>query len=143
MGGWSWSAVLPTVLLAGIAGLAAAEAPRMTVAARPPDGAAVLRGILGEALADGSNGALILFVARYPGEPAADAARAALAGRHAPDPGPASGPDGDIVAAFDRARLAGAAALDAFALRYPNHPLGAEARLWGQRLRDDPDGRNP
>ena len=112
----------------------------MTVAARPPDGVAVLRGLLDGALAAGTNSALILFVARYPDEPAAEVARVALAGRRGPDPRPAGGPDGAIVDAFDRARLAGPAALEAFALRYQNHPLGAEARRWDQRL---PDPESP
>ena len=50
----------------------------------------------------------------------------ALAARRQADPTPVEGPDGNIVAAFDRARLDGPAMLDAFAARYPNHPLAAE-----------------
>ena len=93
----------------------------------PADPGAVLAGALAAALADGSNAPLILFIARYPDEPLAGTARAALAGRRRPDPRPAPGPDGAIIAAFDQARLAGPAALAAFARAYPAHPLGAEA----------------
>ena len=89
------------------------------------------RDLLGRALADGSGGALILFLARYPDGPDAGTVRAALAARRQADPAPVGGPDGDIVAGFDRARLDGPATLDAFAARYPNHPLAAEARRAG------------
>ena len=82
------------------AGLRAQEA---TIARPPPDEAAVRRDLLGRALADGSSGALILFLARYPDGPDAGTVRAALAARRQADPAPVGGPDGDIVAAFDRA----------------------------------------
>jgi hypothetical protein len=103
----------------------------------PADPAAVLARALDAARA-GPNSGLILFIARYPDAPITAAARGALAARRRPDPGPAPGPDGAIVAAFDRARLAGPAALAAFARAYPNHPLGAEALRpeWRQ-----PEGR--
>jgi hypothetical protein len=108
------------------AGGAAAQAPEAVVPP-PPDYAAGLQRTLDRARADGSNAALILFIARYPDEPLADAARSALAARPAADPLPYPGPDGAVIAAFDRARLAGPAALAAFAGTYANHPLGAEA----------------
>ena len=107
-------------------GGAAAQAPE-GVMPPPPDYAAGLRSTLDQALADGSNAALILFIARYPDEALTEEARAALKARGQPDPLPYPGPDGDILAAFDRARLAGPAALAAFAGIYANHPLGAEA----------------
>jgi hypothetical protein len=94
----------------------------------PPDDAAGLRATLAQARAAGSNAALIRFIARHPDEPLTGLARAALRARTAPDPRSAPGPDGAIVAAFDRARLAGPAALAGFAAATPNHPLGAEAR---------------
>jgi hypothetical protein len=103
-----------------------APQPPEGVVPPPPDYAAGLRSTLDQALADGSNAALIGFIARYPDEAIADEARAALAAR-GQMAGPYPGPDGDIFAAFDRARLAGPAALAAFAATYPNHPLGAEA----------------
>ena len=87
------------------------------------------------ALAAGTSAALILFLARHPDGTEAGTARAALE-RREPDPAPPGGPDGDIVAAFDRARPGGPAALDAFAARYPNHPLAAEAGRWSRWLRD-------
>ena len=99
----------------------------------PPDYAAGLRSTLDAALAEGSNAALILFIARYPDEALTDEARTALAARRRLDAG-YPGPDGDIFAAFDRARLAGPAALAAFAATYSGHPLGAEARraVWSR-----------
>lgn len=108
----------------------------------PPDDGAVRRDLLGRAIADGSNGALILFLARYPADPDAETVRGLLATRRQPDPAPLRGPDGAIVAAFDRARLDGPAALGAFAARYPTHPLAAEARLWSQRAGTITDGRD-
>ena len=69
-----------------------------------------------------------MFIARNPDEALTDQARRTLAARSRPDPRPWPGPDGDIVAAFDRARLAGPAALAAFAAAFATHPLGAEAR---------------
>ena len=99
------------------------------------------RDLLGRALADGSGGALILFLARYPDGPDAGTVRAALAARRQADPAPVGGPDGAIVAGFDRARLDGPATLDAFAARYPNHPLAAEARRWSWWLRPGKDAQ--
>jgi hypothetical protein len=116
------AAVVLAASAAGAAGQPAAVTPP------PPDYAAGLRAPLDRALAEGSNAALILFVARHPDEPLADEARAALKARPRPDRVADPGPDGAIVAAFDRARLAGPAALAAFAAAYPNHPLGLEAR---------------
>jgi hypothetical protein len=107
-----------------LGGAAPAQAPVMPP---PPDYAAGLAASLAAARAAGTSAALILFIARYPDEPLTDDARAALAARRTPDPRPDPGPDGAIIAAFDRARLAGPAALAAFAAATPNHPLGAEA----------------
>ena len=111
-----------------LAASAAGAAGQPAVTPPPPDYAAGLRATLERALAEGSNAALILFLARHPDEPLADEARAALKLRPRPDPVADPGPDGAIVAAFDRARLAGPVALAAFAAAYPNHPLGLEAR---------------
>jgi hypothetical protein len=118
-------------LLGVLAGLGAAgllgAAGRAPPLPPPADPATVLAQALAAALADGSSAALILFIARYPDEPLTGTARAALAARRRPDPRIPAGPDGAVIAAFDRARLAGPAALAAFARAYPNHPLGAEA----------------
>lgn len=105
--------------------------------AAPPriDPATAVRRQLDDAFAADASAPLILFIARYPDEPIVMAARFRLATRRQSDPSPARGPDGAIVAAFDRARLDGVAALDAFAARYPNHPLGAEAARWSRWLR--------
>lgn len=131
-----------------VAAILAAAATTTAVAPVPPaaDPAIAVQRQLDAALAAGTSAALILFLARYPDGPAAEGARAALAVRRAPDPAPAAGatpadPDRDIAAAFDRARLAGPAALDAFAARTGNHPLGAEARRWSRWLRAGGDTR--
>ena len=129
--------------LAGLAGAADATQPvfepgrRAGTGAVAPqaDPAIALRRELAAALAAGTSAALILFLARHPDTAEAGTARAALE-RREPDPAPPGGPDGDIVAAFDRARPGGPAALDAFAARYPNHPLAAEAGRWSRWLRD-------
>jgi hypothetical protein len=115
------------VAAAVAAGAGAGAAGQQAVVPPPPDYAAGLRSSLDQALADGSNAALILFIARYPDETLTGTARTALKARTAPDPLPPPGPDGTIVAAFDAARLAGPAALAAFAGAYGNHPLAAEA----------------
>ena len=77
--------------------------------------------------ADGSNGALILFIARAPETAEAEVARTMLRGRNHPDTAPMPGPDGTIITDFDAARLAGPAALRAFVARYTGHPLALEA----------------
>ena len=123
------------------AGQPSLRAQEAVIARPPPDEGAVRRDLLGRALADGSSGALILFLARYPDGPDAGTVRAALAARRQADPAPVGGPDGDIVAGFDRARLDGPATLDAFAARYPNHPLAAEARRWSRWLRAGKDAQ--
>jgi hypothetical protein len=126
--------------------LLAAALATAAVSPVPPlaDPAIAVRRQLDAALAAGTSGALILFLARYPEEPAAGPARAALAARRLPDRVPSDDPDGDVAAAFDRARLAGPGALDAFAARHGNHPLGAEALRWSRWLRAGGDGReNP
>lgn len=104
-----------------------APAPVGTVPRRA-DEAAVLRGLLAEALGAGTDAPLIGFIARYPDEPLAEAARQALRARPTADRAPAPGPDGEIFLAFDMARLGGTPALERFAARYPTHPLAAEAR---------------
>lgn len=86
------------------------------------------------ALAAGSSTALIQFLARHPDNPNAPRIRAALAARTAPDDPArlaAAGGEAEIVAAFDAARRAGtAAAWDAFAARFGDHPLVAESKAW-------------
>lgn len=87
------------------------------------------------ALAQGSNAALILFLARNPDDRNAPRIRQALAARRSPDaPGTAralAGGEGDILAEFDEVRLNGtAAAWQAFIARHPDHPLAAEAARW-------------
>lgn len=110
----------------------------------PPDPGRALAAEFAAARAAGSSAALIGFIARHPDTPSAAEARVALAARRQPDPEAAPGaaagpgrdpgtdPDAAIVAAFDRARLAGPTALAGFAAAYPNHPLGLEAqrRFW-------------
>ena len=86
-----------------------------------------------QAVAAGSNAALIMFLARNPASSHAAAARAQLALRRTADAsavtGAVAGTDVSIVAAFDAARLSGdPAALIAFVAQYGNHPLAAEAR---------------
>jgi hypothetical protein len=120
------------VVGAGAAGLFRISSGRADVPAPQPgvppadDPAAVLARHLDTVL-DGPNAGLILFIARYPDEPLTARARAALATRRMPDPQPDPGPDGEVIAAFDRARLAGPAALAAFARTWSTHPLGMEA----------------
>lgn len=143
----------PLLGAATLVALAATAAIAPAVSPVPPaaDPAVAVQRQLDAARAAGTSTALILFLARYPDVPAAGPARAALAARHRPDPpadrsadgsgAAAADPDRDIAAAFDRARLAGPAALDAFAARTANHPLGAEARRWSRWLRAGGDGR--
>lgn len=97
--------------------------------ARPPDDAAVLAQEFRGAVADGSNAALIRFIARHPGTALADEAWRRLQQRPAPDERPlANDPDAAIYAAFDTARRTGTAeAWRDFARTYANHPLAAEA----------------
>lgn len=90
------------------------------------------------ALAAGDNASLILFLARYPGDPAAARVRAALAGRQTPvSPAAAAavaGGEGAVIAAFDAARLSGTdRAWAEFTTRYATHPLAAEAARWQGR----------
>ena len=83
-GGW-----LAALALAW-AGLAAGQP--VAVVPPPPDYAAGLASSLGQALAEGSNAALILFIARYPDEPLTATARAALQARPDTDPRPGARP---------------------------------------------------
>jgi len=90
-------------------------------------------GLVAQALADGSNAALIMILARNPGTADADAALAALAGRGIPDPAAVTravaGADAGVVAAFDAARLIGTAtAWQGFLAAHGSHPLAATAR---------------
>lgn len=116
------------------AGLAATGAPAQPLPRRaeslppPVDPAVAMRLSLAQAVADGSTAALLLFIARNPDTVEAGEARHLARARTHLDPLPYPGPDGAILEAFDRARLAGADALAAFAARYrDSHPLGAEA----------------
>lgn len=97
--------------------------------ARPPDDEAVLAQEFRGAVDDGSNAALIRFIARHPETALADEARRRLQQRTAPDERPlANDPDAAVYAAFDAARRAGTAeAWRDFARTYANHPLAAEA----------------
>ena len=90
------------------------------------------QGLVAQALADGSNSALIMILARNPGTPEADAALGLLAGRTDPDPAAialaVAGADADVVTAFDAARLAGsAAAWREFLAAHGSHPLATFA----------------
>lgn len=90
-----------------------------------------------QAVAAGSNAALIQFLARHPQAPEAPAARDRLAARLTPDaPGAAeaaAGSNAALVQAFDTARLAGAGALRDFARRYAGDPLAEEALRFAAR----------
>lgn len=113
---------------AAFVGAALGVAPGVAEVPPARDGAVAIQAELGAALADGSNAALILFIARFPDQPLADQARQALLARTSPDPAPDPGPDGDMIMEFDRARLSGThAALAQFSARYAGHPLAAEA----------------
>lgn len=94
----------------------------------PPDNVAGMRASYEQAVAADTGAALILFIARNPDHPLADAARRDLAARPTADRVSPGGPDGDIILQFDAARLGGRAALDGFAARHPGHPLAVEAR---------------
>ena len=97
--------------------------------ARPPDDVAVLAQEFRGAVDDGSNAALIRFIARHPGTALADEAWRRLQQRPAPDARPlANDPDATVYAAFDAARRTGTAeAWRDFARTYASHPLAAEA----------------
>ena len=88
---------------------------------------------LDQAVAAGSNAALLMFLARYPDNPLAPEARADLKLRQEPDaPGVAQDvaeSDAQVVMAFDSARLSGdPVQVSDFIARYAPHPLTAEAR---------------
>jgi hypothetical protein len=97
--------------------------------ARPPDEKAVLAQEFRGAIDDGSNAALIRFIARHPETALADDAWRRLQQRPGPDERPlANDPDAAVYAAFDAARRTGTAeAWRDFARTYANHPLAAEA----------------
>lgn len=97
--------------------------------ARPPDDEAVLAQEFRGAVDDGSNAALIRFIARHPETALADEAWRRLKQRPAPDEHPlANDPDATVYAAFDAARRTGTAeAWRDFARTWANHPLAAEA----------------
>src|SRR5687767_2324153 len=95
--------------------------------ARPPDDAAVLAQEFRAAVDDGSNAALIRFIARHPETTLADEAWRRLRQRPAPDARPlANDPDAAVYAAFDTARRSGTAeAWRDFARTWAGHPLAA------------------
>ncbi|WP_342239453.1 hypothetical protein [Inquilinus sp. OTU3971] len=97
--------------------------------ARPPDDEAVLAQEFRGAVDDGSNAALIRFIARHPETALADEAWRRLERRPAPDAYLlANDPDAAVYAAFDAARRTGTAeAWRDFARTYASHPLAAEA----------------
>ena len=118
----------PTLWLA-IAGVGGAGEPRpQPVTPPPPDYAAVLATEFELALATDSNAALIAFIARHPDEALTNEARRRLDARRLPDNVAGTGPDAEIEAAFDAARLDGSSeALARFAARFAGHPLAREA----------------
>lgn len=126
------AALWPILAMAALPALAAGTENRASAeAAAPMDPQAVLADLYARTLAADSSAALILFIARYPDDPLAGEARLRLRAR-SPDLAPPGGPDGAdpdgaIIAQFDAARIAGPAALDAFARRHAGHPLAAEA----------------
>lgn len=92
------------------------------------------RAQLDQAVADGSNAALLMFLSRFPDSRLAPEARADLKSREKPDaPGVAervAESDAAVVIAFDLARLSGdPAKVAAFVARYAPHPLAQEARF--------------
>jgi len=105
----------------------------------PPvlDDAESARRIYAQALAQDSNAALIMYLARNPDTPQAADARLRLAIRRNPDAHGAAqavaGMDAGLVSEFDAARLAydagagDAGPLHAFMAQYHSHPLAAEA----------------
>lgn len=107
--------------------LVSSPIPALADVPPPRDGAIAMQEEFDAARTGDSNAGLILFIARFPDAPLADQARRALAARPKADPAPAPGPDGAIILEFDRARLAGPAALAAFATANEGHPLAIEA----------------
>jgi hypothetical protein len=80
------------------------------------------------ALSMSANAGLIGFLARHPDSPEAEHGRDVLRARPSPDTAPAADPDGEVWLAFDQARIVGTPeAMEAFAARYPGHPLALEA----------------
>lgn len=125
-------AVLPWWAGIGVAGGLLREDGWMSAQvdmARPPDEQAVIAREFHGAVDQGSNAALIRFIARHPGHALADEARLRLQRRTTPDDEPlAHDPDATVYAAYDAARRAGTAeAYRDFARTYANHPLAAEA----------------
>lgn len=102
----------------------------------PPDYDRVMGEEFDAAMREGTNSALIRFIARHPDHPLADRARSLLSGREGLDTGVSpTDPDADIYAAFDRARRENTiSALGTFIALHPNHPLAAEARRHILRL---------
>lgn len=82
--------------------------------------------------------ALILFLIHHRDDPALASVREVLAHRRQPDSRATllatAGPEAEVVAAFDAARLAGtAAAWQDFLARYPDHILASEVGYFSQR----------
>ncbi len=96
----------------------------------PPDYERVMEKEFEAALREGSNAALIRFIARHPDHPLADRARGLLSNRDGLDTGASpTDPDAGVYAAFDRARRQNTvAAFRNFIASHPGHPLAAEAR---------------
>lgn len=109
----------------------------------PPDYDRVMEEEYDAAVREGTNSALIRFIARHPDHPLADRARSLLSGRDKPDKGVSpTDPDADVYAAFDRARRENTvAAFRNFIALHPHHPLTAEARRQMTRLRALPESR--
>lgn len=158
--GWTGAAVLATVFSGCVPEPFAAAETRHPVQQRPELPAGTFRGGPGAmtgdprvpnvplhsdreldrlgfeaAVAQGSNAALIMFLARNPQSTHAAEARRLLAQRRNPDTPAtiraAAGADADIVAQFDSARLSGdPAKIRVFILRHADHPLATEAQRW-------------
>lgn len=120
---------------APLAPAAPAQTGRMIPADPPaPPGQRARSPAFDQAQAARNSSALILFLIHHREDPALASVRDVLAHRRLPDSRATvlatAGPEAEVVAAFDAARLAGtAAARQDFLARYPDHVLASE--IWG------------
>ena len=127
---YTWC-LAPTLWLAIACSGGAGEPRPQPVTPPPPDYAAVLATEFELALASDSNAALIAFIARHPDEALTNEARRRLDARRLPDNVAGTGPDAEIEAAFDAARLDGSSE----ALAHSPHALPATPWRARRRIR--------